>query len=115
MQEEMFESSLRSSGDLAGVFEYDGEVGYFYLYDKQQTPGVGNAIRGAIRVLSGAVDFEKRDVRVSWDADERRVGLLIRDRLWAAFDAETEAQYGGNYHRDGESSVPSEIQRLFGR
>lgn len=28
--EEMFDSSTRSKGDLAGVFEYDGETGYFY-------------------------------------------------------------------------------------
>jgi hypothetical protein len=33
MTDEMFDSSIRSAGDLAGVFEYDGETGYFYLYD----------------------------------------------------------------------------------
>ena len=28
---EMFVSAIRSSGDLAGIFEYDGETGWFYL------------------------------------------------------------------------------------
>lgn len=27
---ELFESSVRSAGDLAGFFEHDGDVGYFY-------------------------------------------------------------------------------------
>jgi hypothetical protein len=36
---EMFESASRANGDLAGVFEYDGETGYFYLYETKETRG----------------------------------------------------------------------------
>jgi hypothetical protein len=33
MSADIFDSSVRSDGDLAGVFEYDGQTGYFYLYE----------------------------------------------------------------------------------
>jgi hypothetical protein len=39
MQKEIFVSSVRSTGDLAGVFEYDGETGYFYLYRAKGASG----------------------------------------------------------------------------
>lgn len=32
MQDEMVDSAVNSRGDLAGVFEYEDGVGYFYLY-----------------------------------------------------------------------------------
>lgn len=53
---EMFQSAVRSSGDLAGVFEYDGETGYFYLY---QTGAMGNKILSANHILTGPADFEE--------------------------------------------------------
>jgi uncharacterized protein len=38
--DEIFESASRAAGDLAAVFEYDGETGYFYLYELQTGTGV---------------------------------------------------------------------------
>ena len=34
MDTDIFDSSIRRAGNLAGVFEYDGENAYFYLYDE---------------------------------------------------------------------------------
>ena len=56
--DEMFDSVLRSAGDFAGVFEFDGDVGYFYLYDTTQPEK--HKILGAIRMFSGeAPDFKE--------------------------------------------------------
>jgi len=39
MDNDRFESSVRSYGDLAGVFEYDGKEGYFFLFDLTKVTG----------------------------------------------------------------------------
>ncbi|WP_286203065.1 hypothetical protein [Rhizobium lusitanum] len=38
--DQLFESAVRSSGDLAGVFEFDGDVGYFYLCATEENKAV---------------------------------------------------------------------------
>ena len=60
--DEMFDSAVRSAGDKAGFFEYDGEVGYFYLYEPNGAPG--KKVIGAIRVLTQAPDFEPADISI---------------------------------------------------
>lgn len=91
--EEVFESCVRSAGDLAGVFEYDGETGYFYLY---ATGATGEAsVLDAIHILSGEADFAASDVTITWDPSEIRVGLFIRGRLRAAFDTASRAHRRG--------------------
>jgi len=90
----MFESVIRAKGDLAGVYEYDGETGYFYLY---QTGPNGNKVLGAIHVLSGMSDLADEDVQIRWDHENEKVGLFIRTELWAVFDARDGAKYGGDY------------------
>jgi hypothetical protein len=108
---EIFESAVRSKGDFAGVFEYDDDTGYFYLYGME---GAENQkVLGSIQVLTGDPDFEAEDVSVTWDIDEKRVGLLIRKVLWAVFDASTRATYGGHYRAGGTPSVPPEVARSF--
>ena len=107
--DEMFDSALRSVGDFAGVFEFDGDVAYFYLYDT--TKAEKEKVLGAIRVFTGAPDFEADDVAISWDESESKVGLLIRGKLWAAFDAATRAAYGGNYHVGNRRIIRTEVQK----
>jgi hypothetical protein len=85
----IFTSKVRSAGDLAGVFEYDGETGYFYLYDQRRERG--QMVFDAIQVVSSVADFQEPDVQVVWDATETRVALVIRHRVWALFDTRTEA------------------------
>jgi hypothetical protein len=108
----MFDSALRSTGDLAGVFEYDGETGYFYLYEERGDKG--RQVMAAIRVLTGRADFDEGDVAIRWDAGENSVGLFIRCQLWAAFDAKTGAKYGGNYRTGAQAEIPPQIVSAFG-
>ena len=92
---EIFDSSVRSAGDLAGVFEYDGTTGYFYLYETEGDEG--QRVLDSIHVLSGAPDFGQDDVSIRWNTTEERVGLFIRSSLWAVFDSGSRSKYGGNY------------------
>lgn len=110
MSDEIFDSSVRSAGDLAGVFEYDGETGYFYLYETEE--GEGHKVLGAIHVLSGDPDFVEVDVSIRWDSVSRRVGLFIRDVLWAVFD-DCREQYGGRYRPGARPALPSEATAWF--
>jgi hypothetical protein len=110
-ESEMFESSLRTCGDLAGVFECDGETGYFYLYEERANEG--QKVAGAIHVLTGSPDFGQEDVSVVWDTSERFVGLFIRRQLWAVFEGQNRAKHGGDYLADSEPLIPKEIVRAF--
>lgn len=92
---EIFDSSARSAGDLAGVFEYDGETSYFYLYETEGEEG--QRVIDSIHVLSGAPDFGEDDISIRWNAKEDQVGLFIRNLLWAVFDSSSRRKYGGDY------------------
>jgi hypothetical protein len=76
VESEIFKSSVRSKGDLAGVFKFDGETGYFYLYD--QTREATQRIVDQIRVLNRRPKLAKNEVVVRWDGVERMVGLTIQ-------------------------------------
>jgi len=107
----MFATAVRSSKDLAAAFEYDGETGYFYLYD--DSGARGPKVVGAIRILLTAPDFGQDSVLVCWDKEERYVGLLIRGVLWAAFDAEKRKMFGGNYESGTEPNIPPNVRQKF--
>jgi|GEM_PF-774329 len=109
--DEIFESAVRSIGDLAGVYEHDGETGYFYLYDTRNE-GAQKVI-GAIPVLSGTSDFQQKDVAVRWDCTESKVGLYIYGKLWAVFDGATGAKYGGHYRPHTSPEIPANITSAF--
>jgi len=111
IEHEIFKGSVRSCGDLAGVFEFDGETGYFYLYDQTREPT--QKLIDQIRILGSKPDFGDHDVGVRWDDSEKRVGLLIRRELWAVFDAQAKTKYGGDYLPHARSTVPAEIAQLF--
>jgi len=110
MTSEMFVSAVRSSGDLAGVFEYTDLTGYFYLYDQTREK---DGIRTAVHILSGDPDFDETDIEVLWSPNEEVVGLFIRGRLWAA--CRGEKAFGGDYRRDGQPRVPEAIAAFFTR
>ena len=68
-ENEMFDSAIRSTDDKAGVFEYDGETAYFYLYETKGN--LGHKVVGAIHILTGMSDFKQKDVAIHieiWDA-----------------------------------------------
>lgn len=108
---EIFTSSVRSAADLAGVFEYDGETGYFYLYDQRREES--QKILDTIHIISARPDFDESDLQIVWDKTETYVALVIRGRVWAAFDTRTNAKYGGDYRPNQVPSVPTEIVRAF--
>jgi len=45
-------------GDLAGVFEGDGETAYFYLYDQRRSKA--DMVVDAIHITRKQTDFGKR-------------------------------------------------------
>ncbi|WP_437294750.1 DUF2251 domain-containing protein [Sorangium sp. So ce426] len=103
--DEIFDSAVRPAGDLAGVFEYDGDTGYFYLYATGE--GTGQKVLDAIHVLSGMPDFGETDISIRWDSEEQKVGLFIKGILWAVYDCARRAKYGGAYKSGGKPSLPS--------
>lgn len=107
----MFKSTIRSAGDEAGVFEYDGDTGYFYLYKVKGRKG--QKVIAAIKVLSGTPDFLEEDVTVRWNSMENKVGLFIHKQLWAVFNSETYEKYGGNYCAGNQPAIPSKIVTFF--
>ena len=107
----MWLSTNHSGNDLAGVFEFDGDTGYFYLY--KQSAKQDQRIIAAIHIISGMPDFEEKDIAVRWNSDEEIVGLFIRFRLWAAFNSKTIVKYGGNYKENTLPNVPPEIMKGF--
>jgi hypothetical protein len=107
---EIFESAVRTNGDLAGVFEFEGKISYFYLM--QTSNADSQKIIGAIRICADHPDFEAKDVLVKWDEEEEYVGLMIRGELWAAFDGHG-AKFGGDYKRGGTANISKEVLREF--
>jgi hypothetical protein len=79
MSNEIFANSVRASRDLAGVFEYDGDTGYFYLYEPK-----GAKIIGALHVVSGVINFAFDNVSIRWDHSETKVGLFIKNVMWGS-------------------------------
>lgn len=78
---------------LAGVFEADDTVSYFYLYKT----GPDSGVIGALQVCSGTPDFALSDVDIQWRENQSKVGLLIRGRLWALFDLSSGRGSVGRY------------------
>lgn len=109
--EDIFESSVRSKGDLAGVFEYADDVGYFYLCRVDTNEGY--RIIESLCVGSDFWEVAQSDVSVRWDAEELRTGLLVKGVLWAVFDSVSGRKYGSDYNRNRKSDVPPEVETHF--
>lgn len=112
MSNEIFESAVRATHDLAGVYGYDGETGYFYLYDLHAVPSQKSL--ASIHILSGLSDFEAKDVEIRWGTGFKRVGLFIRDQLWAVFDDAGE-KFGGDYVPGRHPQIPPQVVATFSR
>lgn len=107
---EIVESAVRSSGDRAGVFEYDGDTCWFYLYLPRAST---NRILATVHVCDGCADLNANDILVRWNEQEQLLGLFIRGTLWAAFDATSDLGFGGKYRPGSEPSVPSWMTAAF--
>jgi hypothetical protein len=69
------------SGDLSGVFEYDGETAYFYLY--AETGFSEPTILAAVHIQSGPINLERNEISVFWDDSNRVVSLSINGEVRA--------------------------------
>ena len=81
------------TSSFSGIFEDDGDTGYFYAYDR--SPGAG--ILDAVHIYSAAnvADRDRdSDVLLLWSSDGLKVGLLINDHLHAVIDFESRLAYG---------------------
>lgn len=109
--EEIFDSSIRTDGRLAGVYEQDADSGYFYLYDLERPEG--QKVVDAIRIHSGGSSLVSEDVSIDWDQAETIVGLFIKGRLWAMFTESGEKWRGGIFGEESPSEIPSWLQQAF--
>lgn len=109
--DEIFDSLVRSAEDLAGVFEFDGEVSYFYLYRVEEDGG--GEVLGSIRISRDEPPYSASDLQIRWSPSERFVGLEIFGKTWAVFDVETGATYGGNFASGKSPVIPAEILTEF--
>jgi hypothetical protein len=108
---EIFESKVNSDGSLAGVYEHDDEVGYFYLYDLMHP--VSQKVIGAVRVSLGLSRQVVDDLAIRWNRDETAVGLFNKNKMLAAFDVMNQEAFGGE--SDGIITIPDSIKNSFSR
>ncbi len=106
---EVFADAMRSAGDLAGVFEYDGQVGYFYLY----AAGAKRRVLRALHVLSVPCSLGSKRVEVRWGEGETVVGLFIAGQVWAVFDVDAGVEYTGNFQAGVGPALPSRVGALL--
>ena len=108
--DEMFESAVRPAGDLAGVFEYDGQTSYFYVY---RTGSQEHKVLDSIRVTSEPPDFIVSDLEIRWTRAGSKVGLFIRGDLWAVFDTQRSSKHGGDYRPKTRPTLSAEVIEGF--
>jgi hypothetical protein len=107
MTDDLFVELTQPKGDLAGVFEYDGDVGYFYLY-RLSKDGKGGVILGSIQVVSGKLSFEPDLLEIRWSADNNRVALFIHGTLWAVFNTISGEAFGQVFSKNLMPSIPKD-------
>ncbi len=87
MSKDVLVAEEREPGGLAGVFEYDGETPYFYLYNRARPSG--KQIVAASHIKSGTWDLREEDVEIRWSDHGYEVQLFVRAQIRAAFDIRT--------------------------
>lgn len=92
MDDEIFITSTRSKGDFAGVFEYDGETSYFYLYSLDNPDG--EKIVGAIGLSQEITKDSGADLSVRWNKQETKVGVFFQNNLLALFNLDLRSKIG---------------------
>lgn len=103
--EEIFESAINSAGSFAGVFEFDGEVAYFYLYGLGESEG--SKVISANKITLDSP--QQGDIEIKWSADDEIVFLLISGGKVAAFNCVSGIKYGG---ADGEDFTNDVLARI---
>lgn len=110
---EVFLTSVRSAGDYGGVFEYDGDTSYFYLYHIGGADG--DRVVGAVHIGSGEPDYSSERISISWADNENIVYLQIESQVCAAFECTTRVAFGGKFSRKTPPPLPVSIrERIAG-
>jgi len=111
--DEIFDSAVRTAGDLAGVFEFDGETSYFYLYQPEAEEG--KRVVDTIKVGVGDAFYSQADIKVFWSSDESLVCLQITGKLAAVFDCIDGKKYGDIFSPTTDLMLPPSVaDRLSG-
>ena len=103
----MLIAETRTDGDYAGVFEYDGQSGYFYLVEMEGE--LTKKVTGALRIMTGPACFTEGQCKIKWDAEQRRVALFIMGTIWALFDLVSGSRYWGDLMLGDAPTIPPEL------
>lgn len=95
MDNDIFITSTRTKGDYAGVFEYDGETSYFYLYSLGNPDG--KKIVGAIGLSYEITMDSEPNLSVRWNKQETKVGVFLRDNLLGLFNLDLHPEISENF------------------
>ncbi len=85
---EIFLENVRSHEDIAGVYEFDGTSGYFYLHKLEPSKVIA-----ALEIHRSEPTAE--DLALKWDVPERLISLWEKGERKAVYDCETGAIFGG--------------------
>jgi hypothetical protein len=86
---EIYDSSIRPCGDIAGVFEFDGVVSYFYICNVNSSGDP--TIRNSVLVDVDRRQISTSQIKIVWASDYTIVGLKILSEYYEAFECETGA------------------------
>lgn len=110
------------TSSFSGVFEDDGETGYFYAYDRANPNGVLDAVHIYDVEDVGERDRERdSEAEVFWSTDGLKAGLLINDYLHAVIDFERRKAYcrsnfpppGGPWHAEVREPWSDDLAKLL--
>jgi len=105
MSNEIFKSSSRSAGDLAGVFEADDVTAYFYLYAMR--PGATPKVLGALNITRFVSGAPEKSISINWDKDQGKCGVFINDNLIALYDVGLLAESDGKVGKYIDKEIPA--------
>jgi hypothetical protein len=105
----VFQYQANSDETLAGVYEHDDDVGYFYL--SELTACEGQRIVGAVQVFLGPFRHALDDLAIRWSFDGHVVALFVKGELCAAFDATRREAFGGDSGK--HDAIPQSMKHMF--
>src|SRR5260370_42697815 len=86
-----------------------------YQVDISSSWPMGRKVVDCLQVLTSEPDFTQEEVEVRWDLEEKKVGLFIREVLWAVFNVHHGTKCGGRYASKLAPTIPREQQIGFTR